>query len=129
MARKTLILAIAPERRLLAVLIALVLAPSPSAHSQDTAKPLYLDPNQPVEQRTRDLISRLTLEEKAILLNHNGPEVTRLGILSDKWNQCLHGVVWDRPTTMFPVSIALAATWNPARIHEVATAISDEARA
>jgi beta-glucosidase len=114
-------------RLLLALFFGLAL--SPSAHSQDTAKPLYLDPTQPVEERTHDLISRLTLEEKAILLNHNGPEVTRLAILSDKWNQCLHGVVWDRPTTMFPASIAMAATWNPARIHEVATAISDEARA
>jgi beta-glucosidase len=91
--------------------------------------PLYLDPTQPVERRTQDLISRLTLEEKATLLNHNGPDVERLGIRSDKWNQCLHGVCWDRPTTMFPVSIAMAATWDPALVNEVATAISDEARA
>lgn len=96
--------------------------------SQEAGKPLYLDPNQTVEKRAQDLISRLTLEEKAILLNHNGPDVERLGIKSDKWNQCLHGVCWDRPTTMFPVSIAMAASWDPARLHEVATAISDEAR-
>ena len=89
---------------------------------------LYLDPSQPVEARVKDLISRLTLEEKAILLNHNGPDVVRLNIKSDKWNQCLHGVCWDRPTTMFPVSIAMAATWNPKLINQVATAISDEAR-
>jgi beta-glucosidase len=91
--------------------------------------PVYLDPCQPVEKRVVDLISRLTLEEKAILLNHRGPDIERLGIKSDKWNQCLHGVWWDRPTTMFPVSIAMAATWDPRLIHEVATAISDEARA
>ncbi len=90
---------------------------------------LYLDPNQPIEGRVSDLLSRLTLEEKAILLNHRGPDIERLGIKSDKWNQCLHGVWWDRPTTMFPVSIAMAATWDPDLIHEVATAISDEARA
>jgi len=101
----------------------------PSAPAQESDQPLYLDPNQPVEKRTQDLISRLTLEEKAILLNHNGPDVERLGIRADKWNQCLHGVCWDRPTTMFPVSIAMAATWNPVRAHEVARAISDEARA
>lgn len=116
-------------RVLLALLLTFTLAFSQYAHAAETPKPLYLDPSQPAEQRASDLISRLTLEEKAILLNHNGPEIARLGILSDKWNQCLHGVVWDRPTTMFPVSIAMAATWNPARIHEVATAISDEARA
>jgi beta-glucosidase len=90
---------------------------------------VWRDPNRPAEERVRDLISRLTLEEKATLLNHNGPDVERFGIRSDKWNQCLHGVWWDRPTTMFPVSIAMAATWDPALIHEVATAISDEARA
>jgi beta-glucosidase len=101
---------------------------TPAAYCAED-RPLYLDPGQTIERRTRDLISRLTLEEKATLLNHNGPDVTRLGIRSDKWNQCLHGVCWDRPTTMFPVSIALAATWDPPRMHEVATAISDEARA
>jgi len=99
-----------------------------AAHAQGTEKPLYLDPSQSVEKRTQDLISRLTLEEKATLLNHNGPDVERLGIRADKWNQCLHGVCWDRPTTMFPVAIAMAATWDPPRINEVATAISDEAR-
>ncbi len=90
---------------------------------------LYLDPNQPVESRVSDMLSRLTLEEKAILLNHRGPDIERFGIKSDKWNQCLHGVWWDRPTTMFPVSIAMAATWDPDLIHEGATVISDEARA
>jgi beta-glucosidase len=102
---------------------------SSPAQPENGGRPLYLDPAQPVEARTRDLIARLTLEEKAALLDHDGPEVARFGIRSDKWNQCLHGVCWDRPTTMFPVSIALAATWDPPRVNQVATAISDEARA
>ena len=38
------------------------------------SKPLYLDPSQSFEKRTRDLISRLTLEEKATLLDHDGPD-------------------------------------------------------
>jgi beta-glucosidase len=118
----------APVRRLLAAGLAFGLALSRVAYSQESEKPLYLDPSQSVQKRTEDLISRLTLEEKATLLNHNGPDVERLGIRADKWNQCLHGVCWDRPTTMFPVSIAMAATWDPARINEVASAISDEAR-
>ena len=99
------------------------------ALAQDQAKPLYLDPNQPVDARVHDLISRLTLEERATLLDHEGPEVKRFHILSDKWNQCLHGVVWDRPTTMYPDSIALAATWDAPLVHHVADQISDEARA
>src|ERR1017187_6715782 len=55
---------------------------SRAAYSQEGEKPLYLDPTQSVEKRTGDLISRLTLEEKATLLNHNGPDVERLGIRS-----------------------------------------------
>jgi beta-glucosidase len=115
--------------RLLMAAPFLCAALSQAAPAQEKDKPLYLDPSQSVEKRTQDLISRLTLEEKATLLNHNGPDVERLGIRADKWNQCLHGVCWDRPTTMFPVSIAMAATWNPVRVNEVAAAISDEARA
>lgn len=98
-----------------------------AVHAEPT--PVYLDTSRPVEERVQDLISKLTLEEKATLLNHNGPEVQRFGIRADKWNQCLHGVWWNRPTTMFPVSIALAATWDTNLVHEVASAISDEARA
>ncbi len=91
--------------------------------------PIYADANQPLERRVQDLISRLTLEEKAILLNHRGTTIERFNIRADQWNQCLHGVCWaDRPTTMFPVSIAMGATWDPALVHEVGTAISDEAR-
>jgi beta-glucosidase len=92
-------------------------------------RPLYLDTSRPVEQRVRDLISRLTLEEKAMLLNHRGTTVERFAIRSDQWNQCLHGVCWDRPTTMFPISIAMAATWDTRLVHEEAKVISDEARA
>jgi beta-glucosidase len=91
--------------------------------------PVYLDTSRPVEERVQDLISKLTLEEKATLLNHNGPDVKRFGIRADKWNQCLHGVWWNRPTTMFPVPIALAATWDTNLVYEVANTISDEARA
>lgn len=88
----------------------------------------YLNPALPVETRVKDLIQRLTTEEKAMLLNHVAPTIERFNIRSDQWNQCLHGVVWDRPTTMFPVSIAIAATWDAPLVNEVANAISDEAR-
>jgi beta-glucosidase len=91
--------------------------------------PIFRDAGVSLEARLDDLIGRLTLEEKATLLNHNGPEVERFHIRADRWNQCLHGVWWDRPTTMFPVPIALAATWDDALVHKVAETISDEARA
>jgi beta-glucosidase len=91
--------------------------------------PLFRDPKALLEARLDDLIGRLTLEEKATLLNHIGPPVERFQILADRWNQCQHGVVWDRPTTMYPVPIAMAAAWDPDLLQQVATATSDEARA
>jgi len=90
---------------------------------------LFLDINQPVGRRVEDLISRLTLEEKAILLNHRGPTIERFNIRSDQWNQCLNGVQWDRPTTLFPACVGLAATWDTNLVHGVAVVLSDEARA
>jgi beta-glucosidase len=96
----------------------------------DTNSPaLYLDIHQPVDARVADLISRLTLEEKATLLNHVGPTVERFNIRSDQWNQCLNGVQWDRPTTLFPSCLAMSATWDTNLVHEVASVLSDEARA
>ncbi len=93
------------------------------------APALYLDPAQPVEKRVADLVARLTLEEKATLLDHKGPTVERFNIRSDQWNQCLSGVKWDRPTTLFPVCVAMAATWDTDLVQEVATVLSNEARA
>jgi beta-glucosidase len=96
----------------------------------DTNSPvLYLDVNQPVDKRVADLISRLTLEEKAMLLNHVGQTVERFNIRSDQWNQCLDGVQWNRPTTLFPSCLAMSATWDTNLVHETATILSDEARA
>ena len=96
---------------------------------ETSGKPVYLDTSQSFEKRTKDLISRLSVEEKAMMLDHKGPDLERLNILSDKWNQCLHGVVWNLPTTMFPIPTAMGATWDPVLIHGVAGVISDEARA
>ena len=47
----------------------------------------------------------------------------------DWWNECLHGVARAGVATVFPQAIGMAATWNEELIFEVATAISDEARA
>jgi len=89
----------------------------------------FRDPTQPVDDRVQDLIARLTLEEKAILLNHKGTTIQRFNIRADQWNQCINGVKWDRPTTLFPVCQAMAATWDTNLVREIATVISDEARA
>lgn len=115
------------------MVVVTALAFSPAATSMEQAMsqtPLYLDPAQPTDNRVEDLISRMTLEEKAMALFHNAPSNERLRIPAwGGWNQCLHGVWSKQPTTLFPVSIAMAATWNPDLVRTVADAISDEARA
>ena len=64
-----------------------------------------------------------------MVLNHKGATVERFGIRSDQWNQCLNGVQWNRPTTLFPVCVAMAATWDTNMVSQVAAVLSDEARA
>jgi len=115
-------------RRLISgVLILLALAPVALFAQQ---QPKYLDPSQPLEQRVDDLISRLSLSEKISLLSTTAPAIPRLKVpVMNGWNQSLHGIVWTKPTTMFPVPISMAATWNPTLVKDVAAAIADEGRA
>ncbi|MCC9642436.1 glycoside hydrolase family 3 C-terminal domain-containing protein [Rhodopirellula sp. JC740] len=104
--------------------------PDPLSVPLAKENPKYLQVDLPVEQRVADLLDRMTVEEKAIALNHNGPALRRFGLRSDKWNQCLNGVQWDRPTTLFPSCIAMAATWDTELVqNDIARVMSDEARA
>lgn len=90
----------------------------------------YLDPSQPIETRIADLISRMTLEEKAAQLNHLSSRNDRLHIPAwGGWNQTLHGVWSKQPTTLFPTAIGMSATFDPALIQTITDAMSDEARA
>ncbi|HEY6375742.1 MAG TPA: glycoside hydrolase family 3 C-terminal domain-containing protein [Edaphobacter sp.] len=100
------------------------------AYAQDAARPAYLDPSKPTDQRVADLIARMTLEEKAQQLNHLNVGIPRLRVAAwGGWNQTLHGVWSKQPTTLFPAPIAMGATWDPALIHTITGAMSDEARA
>lgn len=97
--------------------------------AQAQAPEVYKDPSAPIHERVNDLLSRLTLEEKVSLMTHNSPGIPRLGI--DKFyhgNEALHGIVRPGKFTVFPQAIGMAATWNPALIKRMSTAISDEAR-
>jgi len=80
--------------------------------------------------RVRDLVSRLTLDEKIAQMVHPASAIERLGIPRyNWWNECLHGLARAGVATVFPQAIGLAATWNVTLMHQVATVISDEARA
>jgi beta-glucosidase len=82
------------------------------------------------EERIKDLISKMTLEEKVSQLTYTSAAIPRLGIPEyNWWNECLHGVARAGLATVFPQAIALAATFDESFIHKVAQAISDEGRA
>jgi beta-glucosidase len=94
------------------------------------AQPDYLNPRLPIERRVNDLVSRMTLEEKVSQMLNKSVAIERLGIPAyDWWNEALHGVAYSGNATVFPQAIGLAASWNPELIYNVATVISDEARA
>jgi len=113
--------------RLLALIAALV-GMACSAIAQDASKPAYLDPNLPAEQRAADLVRRMTLEEKASQLVNQARAIPRLNVEAyDWWSESLHGVATDG-ITEFPEPMGLAATFDTAGIHEMAVAISTEAR-
>ena len=92
--------------------------------------PAYLDTKQPTASRVQDLLARMTLSEKISQMRNGASAIPRLGIPAyDYWNEALHGVARNGRATVFPQAIGMAATWDPTLIQQVASAISDEARA
>jgi beta-glucosidase len=92
--------------------------------------PAYLNPSLPIAQRVRDLISRLTLAEKATLMYNASAAIARLSIPAyNWWNEALHGVARSGLATSFPTPTGLAATFDTAAIYEMASIISTEGRA
>jgi len=95
---------------------------------KDAQKPAYLDTNLPPEERAADLVSRMTLQEKATQLVNQARAIPRLDIPRyDWWSEALHGVATNG-ITEFPEPIGLAATFDSATIHQMAVDISIEAR-
>jgi beta-glucosidase len=98
--------------------------------AQSSSTPPYLDPSQPLATRVDDLISRMTLEEKAQQLVNQARAIPRLQVPEyDWWSEALHGVARAGTATVFPEPIGLAATFDDSLIHEMAVVIGTEARA
>ena len=99
----------------------------PGRHS---FRPLYLDPDADADARARDLVSRMTVDEKVSQLMNEAPAIPRLGVPAyEWWNECLHGVARAGVATVFPQAIGLAATFDVPLIGEMADVIGNEARA
>ena len=94
------------------------------------SQPPYKNPALSPEERANDLVGRLTLEEKASLMQNTSPAIPRLGIKAyDWWNEALHGVGRAGLATVFPQAIGMGASFNNELLYDVFTAVSDEARA
>ncbi len=82
------------------------------------------------KERAKELVAQMTLAEKIAQMKYDAPEIKRLGVPAyNWWNEGLHGVARAGRATVFPQPIAMAASFNTDLMYEVATAISDEARA
>src|SRR5579864_6002780 len=95
-----------------------------------TELPHYLDSEEPIAERVRDLLFRMTVDEKISQLRNEAAAIPRLGIPAyNYWSEALHGVARNGRATVFPQAIGLAATWDTDLIRQVASAIGDEGRA
>ncbi len=111
------------------LLAALVLAGlAPFAAAQTT--PAYKNPALTPEQRAHDLVSHMTLEEKALQSINTAPAIPRLDVPAyDYWNEGLHGVARSGYSTLFPQAIGMAATWDAPLLGRIGEVVSTEARA
>jgi beta-glucosidase len=95
--------------------------------------PLYKDTSKSVEVRVNDLIARMTLDEKLLLLSGDTTgfdthEIKRLGIPAIHVTDGPLGVR-NGKATAFPAGVAMAASWDTALIHDVAVAMGQETKA
>ncbi|MCL5027806.1 MAG: PA14 domain-containing protein, partial [Bacteroidetes bacterium] len=88
----------------------------------------YKNPKLPVEQRVKDLINRMTLQEKLDMLGGTGFATKpnkRLGIPELRMSDGPLGVRWDS-STAFPSGICMAATWDTSLINIIGKSIGEE---
>ena len=109
-------------KRFLALTAALLLLAAASCSKHDAKGPTP-------EDRARQLIAQMSLEDKTALLRHDADGVAALGIQPyNWWNEALHGVARNGKATTFPQPIGMAASFDKPLLEEVFTAVSDEAR-
>jgi len=90
----------------------------------------YQDATLDFESRSKDLVSRMSLEEKVSQLTHHADAVEHLGVPEyNWWNECLHGVARSGKATVFPQAIGMAATFDRDLMFRMADITSTEARA
>jgi beta-glucosidase len=90
----------------------------------------FQNPKLSSEERAKDLINRLTLEEKAALMCDESDAIPRLGIKKfNWWSEALHGYANNDSVTVFPEPVGMAASFDDELVYRIFDAVSDEARA
>lgn len=90
----------------------------------------FQNPDLSAETRAKDLISRLTLEEKAALMCDQSDAIPRLGIKKfNWWSEALHGLANNSNVTVFPEPIGMAASFDDELLYRIFDAVSSETRA
>ncbi|MGA9118813.1 MAG: glycoside hydrolase family 3 protein, partial [Bacteroidota bacterium] len=85
----------------------------------------YQNPNLSADERAKDLVARLTLNEKATLMCDISDSVPRLGIKKFQWwSEALHGLANNDSVTVFPQPIAMAASFDDALVYQIFNAVS-----
>ncbi|KNA17712.1 hypothetical protein SOVF_077290 [Spinacia oleracea] len=132
--------------------------PQPPLFACDSANPHtksypFCNPQLPINKRVKDLVSRLTLDEKISQLTNSAPPIPRLGVPAyEWWSESLHGVsrhgrgyrfngtfakdgsvlngtATVKAATMFPQIILTASSFDSQLWYRIAKAIATEARA
>ncbi|CAI8019306.1 Xylan 1,4-beta-xylosidase [Geodia barretti] len=114
--------------------VAVCLCATPMASSQEFP---FRNTSLPFDERVKDLVGRLTLEEMVAQMSHGGannngpaPAIPELGINPYQWGtECISGDVDAGPATSFPESIGLAAAFDYQLLYTFARAVSNEVRA
>lgn len=99
----------------------------------------YQNPNLSFHERAVDLVSRLTLAEKATQMgnyvtediNRNDATVEGGKVVLPPyqyWNEALHGVARSGAATSFPESKGMSSSWDRQLIYDCAEVTSTEAR-
>jgi len=83
-----------------------------------------------IKRKARELVGKMTIEEKASQLSYQSPAIKRLGIPAyNWWNEGLHGVARAGTATSFPQAIGLAAMFDEELLNKIADVIATEGRA
>ena len=111
-------------KRLLFLIISLLAAVT--AFSQNFP---YQNPQLSPDERAKDLLGRLSTEQKISLMNYQSPAIPEFGIRPyNWWNEALHGSARNGLATVFPQAIGMAASWNDVLLQEVFDVASTEQR-